>query len=94
MKLNQSGFSFLILLGITTLFLAGAIVVTTPQIKKLFTPRPDQTLQAVPSPDLTEKAPQYSEKQKLYLRNKARIQQELNLNDAQFDLLIESASKN
>jgi hypothetical protein len=88
---NENGVGLMLIIGIISLLLIGAIAVTTPQMKKFILPS-----SAEPSPTFTP-APetvQLSEKQQLYLRNKERIQQELNLDDNQFTLLVESAAKN
>lgn len=86
---NQFGVGLFIVIAIVALTLVGAAVLTTPQIRGKIFPSPSTKSAASPSA-----TPQLSDKQRLYLRNKATIQKTLNLNDEQFKLLLESADKN
>jgi hypothetical protein len=88
-NLNQRGVGLLAVIGIVAVVIIGAVVLTTPQIRQTVFPTPKPT--PLPSTSPVEK---YSEKQQLYLRNKATIMRNLNLNEDQFNLLLESADKN
>jgi hypothetical protein len=85
---SQTGVGALVVISVVVFALLGVIAVTTPQIRNLVLPNNQSALPS-PSPE-----PQLTEKQQLYLRNKETIQKALNLNDEQFDLLVESAGKN
>ena len=86
---NQSGYSLLIVAAaVMTILILGTIAFSTPEIRNIL-PFPKTELAVSPSP-----VANYSEKQQLYLRNKAIIQKELQLSDEQFDLLVENANKN
>ncbi len=87
--LNQKGVGLLAVIGIVTVVIIGAVVLTTPQIRQSIFPTPQPTPMTSDEP-----MQQYSEKQLLYLRNKEAIMKSLNLNEEQFKLLVESANKN
>lgn len=87
---NQQGVGLLAVIGIVAIVIIGAVVLTTPQIRQTILPTPK------PSPHMASSSAtlNYSEKQQLYLRNKEVIKKNLNLNEDQFNLLVESANKN
>lgn len=87
---SQQGVGLLAVIGIVAVVIIGAVVLTTPQIRQIFFPTPKPSQYEASSSAM----PQYSEKQLLYLRNKAIIMKNLNLNEEQFNLLVESANKN
>lgn len=88
-SVNQQGVGLLAVIGIVAVVIVGAVVLTTPQIRQTIFPTPKPTPVASASP-----MEQYSDKQLLYLRNKATIMKNLNLTEEQFNLLLESADKN
>ncbi len=87
-NLNQQGVGLLAVIGIVTVVIIGAVVLTTPQIRQTIFPTPQPTPMSSDDP-----MQQYSEKQLLYLRNKGTIMKSLNLNEEQFNLLVEGANK-
>ena len=87
--INQKGISLLIVIVVVAVVIAGVSIVAIPQLRKTFLPAQKQTES---SPSASPK--QYSDKQKLYLRNEEAIKKGLNLTDQQFDLLVENADKN
>jgi uncharacterized protein HemX len=89
LTINQNGVGLAVVVIVVALVLAGVVAVATPQIRNSFLPAPKQV---EPSPSAS--ASQYSEKQKLYIRNEEAIKKGLNLTDQQFDLLVQNADKN
>ncbi len=87
-NLNQRGVGLLAVIGIVSVIIIGAVVLTTPQIRQIVLPTPKPSPAASLAPN-----ERYSDKQQLYLRNKATIMKNLNLNEEQFNLLVESANK-
>jgi hypothetical protein len=85
---HQTGVGLLAVIGIVTVVIIGAVVLTTPQIRQTILPTPSPSPVASVAPNGN-----YSDKQLLYLRNKATIMKNLDLNEEQFNLLVESANK-
>jgi hypothetical protein len=85
---HQTGVGLLAVIGIVSVIIIGAVVLTTPQIRQIVLPTPKPSPAASLAPN-----ERYSDKQLLYLRNKATIMKNLNLNEEQFNLLVESANK-
>lgn len=88
--IGQHGVGLLAVIGIVAVVIIGAVALTTPQIRQTIFPTPKPALNEASSSAISR----YSDKQLLYLRNKEIIMKNLNLNEEQFNLLVESANKN
>lgn len=91
---HEGGIGLLIVIIAIAVVLLVGIVIATPEIRTQLLPQPSSDMSAsnisVPPPP----SPTPSEKQELYIKNKELIKKKLNLDDTQFDILVQNAGIN